>query len=181
MTDAIAIPEGERGIVRLFAVDLPEAEARAFAADPGAVARALGTGDLDPTHVEVFPVDRVAALGLTTYLAEGQGIAPSDLAPSAAALAALDGHVVLVTSGAFRGAARRLEVAPPLRLVGTWREETAPVEFGALPEGGAARVAPPPAPPLARPERQSRMTSRILTLAILVVAILGFLLLAGGQ
>lgn len=185
MTGTITIPEGERGVIRLFSVDLPEAEARAFAADPDAVARALGTGTLDPAHVDVFPVARIAALGLPAFLAEGHGIAPADLAPSAAALEAIEelgGHVALVASGAFGGAARELDVSPPLRLVGAWREETAPVAFGDLPKGGAARTgtapAAAPAPP---PERAARRSGRALTIAILVLAIMGFLILAGGQ
>jgi hypothetical protein len=185
MTPTIDVPEGERGIVRLFAVDLPEEEARAFAADPGAVGRALGVEGLDPAYIDVFPVSRVAVLGLPTFLSEGHGIAPSRLEPDAPMLEGLDGHVAIVSSRAFRDRARSLTAAPPLRLVGTWREETAPVTFGDLPAGTGPT--PPPAGPSApihpspEPQRKSRMTRRFITLLVLVLAVVGFIILNGGQ
>jgi hypothetical protein len=186
MTAPLAVPAAERGVVRVFAVDLPEAEARAFAADPAAVARALGAEGLDAAHVDVFPVSRVAPLGLPLFLEEGHGVAASDTAPQAEALDALEGHVALVTSGAFRGEARSLHVAPPLRLVGTFREERAPVAFGALPAAGADGAAPPDGDagakaPQPAPVRRGRLTNRALTLLILVVAVVGFILLNGGR
>jgi len=185
MTRSIVIPEGERGVVRVFALDLPEDEARVFAADPGAVGRALGADGLDPGYIDVFPVSRVAALGLATFLSEGHGIAPSELEPDAARLEGLDGHVAIVSSRAFRDQARALTVAPPLRLVGTWREETAPITFGELPAGTGPT--PPPAepfepvPPLPEPQRKSRMTKRYLTLLVLILAVVGFIILNGGR
>lgn len=181
MTGSLAIPAGERGTVRLFAVDLPPEEAHAFAADPSAVPRALGAPDLDPGHVDIFPVSRIAALGLRAFLAEGHGIPPAALAADAAALDALDGHVAIVAAGAFGPGARSLAVAPPLRLVGTYHEELAPVAFGPLPSGGAEGVlgGPAAAPPSA--PGTGRGMQRVLTVLLLILAILGFILLNGGQ
>ena len=180
MTTTLDIPPGERGTVRLFAVDLPPDEARAFAADPGAMARALGMPDLDADRVDVFPVSRIAALGLPAFLAEGNGIPPSELEKDAAALEALDGHVAIVGSGAFGPAARRLTVAAPLRLVGAWSEDIPPIRFDTLPSEGAKgviggrAVPPPPAPPRAR-------HVKVMTVIILLIAVLGFIVLNGGR
>lgn len=179
MTGTLAIPAGERGIVRLFAVDLPPEEARAFAADPHAVARALGAPDLDPARIEIFPVARVAAIGLPAYLAEGHGIPPAMLAPDASRLEALDGHVAIVAAGAFGPEAQTLAVAPPLRLVGQWREDLPPISFGTLPSESAKGMMGSQAAPTAPP--RNRALPRLLTVLILVLAILGFIILNGGQ
>ena len=179
MTETIVIPPGESGCVRLFAVDLPPDEARAFAADPEAVDRALGTG-LDHDYIDVFPVSRIAALGLPAYLSEGHGIAPSELASDTGMLDALDGHVAVISSGAFAAKARTLTVAPPLRLVGTYREERQPVSFGELPSAGADGVLSGPSAPPPAPGRRGR-TTRLLTALILILAILGFIVLNGGR
>lgn len=183
MTARLAVPAGERGTVRVFAIDLPDAEARGFAADPASVGRALGEGALDLDHVAVFPVSRLAPLDLPAFLAEGHGVAAPDLAPHQAALASLDGHVAVVTSGAFRGAAKTLAVTPPLRLVGTFREERPPVVFGALPAGGAERAGPRPDAPRPRPapERHRRRRTGLLPIAVLILAVLGFIVLNGAR
>ena len=180
MTQTLSIPAGERGTVRLFAVELPPEEAPAFAADPGAVARALGAPDLDPTRVEVFPVSRIAAIGLPAYLAEGHGIPPDALAADRETLAALEGHVVIVAAGAFGPEARVLQVAPPLSLVGQWQEDLPEIRFGDLPsESARGSLGAPPAPrsaPRAGPGR-----AQLLTILILILAVVGFIILSGGR
>jgi hypothetical protein len=180
MTRTLAIPPGERGTVRVFAINLPPEEARAFAADPTAVPRALGAPDLDPGHVDVFPVSRVAALGLPAFLAEGHGIPPEALAGDAAALDALDGHVAVVAAGALGPAARTLTVAPPLRLVGTYRESLPPVSFSPLPAESATGVLGGPASPPVPTPGGSGLT-RMLTILLLILAVVGFIVLAGGR
>ena len=180
MTERLSIPAGERGTVRLFALDLPPEEARAFAADPGAVARALGAPDLDPTRVEVFPVARIAAIGLPVYLAEGHGIPPAALEAQSETLAALDGHVAIVAAGAFGPEARTLTVAPPLRLVGAWQEDAPAIRFGELPsESARGTLGTPPGLPPAPQAGGGR--GRLLTILILLLAILGFIILNGGR
>jgi hypothetical protein len=181
MTTTLTIPPGERGTVRLFAIDLPPGEARAYADDPAAVARALGAPDLDLRHIDVFPVSRIAPLGLAAFLTEGHDIPAGALDADADTLSALDGHVAVLAPGAFGAAGRKLEIAPPLRLVGAWGERPRPVTFGDLPAGGAEgtlggpAASPPPAP---RPGGGMR---RFLTVLLLILAIVGFIVLNGGQ
>ena len=178
MTETIVIPRGERGTVRVLAVDLPPEEAHAFAADPAAVDRALGTPGLDPEYVDVFPIARLDALGLPAYLSEGLGIPTSELAADTGKLEALEGHVAVISSRAFGADGRSITVAPPLRLVGTYREERQPVSFGELPAGGADGILEgPKAPP---PVRRGRNT-QALTILILILAIIGFIVLNGAR
>jgi hypothetical protein len=180
MTDSLTIPPGERGIVRVFAVDLPPEDARAFAADPASVPRALGAPDLDPSRVDVFPISRIAALGLPAFLAEGHGIPADALAADAHRLDALDGYVAIVAAGAFGPAARNLTVAPPLRLVGTYGESIPSVSFNPLPAESATGVLGGPASKPVPTPGGSNLT-RMLTILLLILAVVGFIVLAGGQ
>jgi hypothetical protein len=180
MTQTLTIPPGERGTVRVFAVDLPPEEAQAFAADPTAVPRALGAPDLDPGDVDVFPVSRIAALGLPAFLAEGHGIPADALAADAAKLDALDGHIAVVAAGALGSAGRTLTLAPPLRLVGTYRESIPAVSFNPLPSESATGVLGSPASkPVPTPGGSS--LTRTLTILLLILAVVGFIVLNGGQ
>jgi hypothetical protein len=180
MTETLTIPPGERGTIRVFAIDLPPEEAQAFAADPTAVPRALGAPDLDPGHVDVFPLARIAALGLPAFLAEGHGIPADALAADAAKLGALEGYIAVIGANAFGPAARTLTVRPPLRLVGTYRENIPQVSFNPLPAGSATGVVSgPAAKPVPTPGGSS--LTRILTILLLVLAVVGFIVLNGGQ
>ena len=150
------VAPGERGVVRVFTIDLPESDLAAFAAPgPGAgsdgsdwpLRRALGVSTLDPDFVEVFPVRDLDGIGLVGYLTAGQGVAPEDIAPETARLKDIRGQLLVITSRAFRGVPQRLDPQPPLVAVGAWREaapETPLTDLssdgaraGEMPKGGA--------------------------------------------
>ncbi len=124
----------ETGLVRIFSVDLPADEIDAFrAGSPSPLEQALGTRDLDPAYVELFDVADLEELGLRGYMRDGLGVAEAELAEDAAQIDALNGPVLVLLSKAFRGEARTLTPRAPLRWVGTWREEKAPVTFEPMP------------------------------------------------
>lgn len=176
MIDPMTVPTRERGIVRLFDVTLPPDAAEAFAADPEALARALGVARVDPGHVDVFRVERLADLGLAAYLSEGHGVPPEALVPDADRLAALDGHVAVVRSRAFPEEGAELAPRPPLALVGAWPEDRAPVSFAPLPDSGAAgMLAGPPGGPVPPSGRRTLG----LVVALLALLLLAALLLGG--
>ncbi len=133
------IPTGERGVVRLFALDLPpDAVAKAAAEEDAATVRgALGAETLDPAYVEVFDARDVAEIGLAAYLVQGAGIPEAALAEDRGRLDALTGPLVVVTSGAFGGHAQTIAPRAPLRWIGTWAEDLPPVHFEALPDASA--------------------------------------------
>ena len=124
----------ETGLVRLFSVDLPADEIDAFrSGTPSALEQALGTGGLDPAYVELFDIADLEELGLRGYMRDGLGVAEAELTEDAARIDALEGPVLVLLSGAFRGKEHTLAPRAPLRWVGTWREEKAPVHFEPMP------------------------------------------------
>lgn len=176
MTDDFTIPENEREVVRVFALDVDAAEAARFAAPPSkngadwALKRALGADRLKPEHVELFPARDLSGVGLPGYLTEGLGIAEDSVAPDRQALEAEAGHIVIVHSAAFEGAAQTLDPQPPLRHLGTYRlaqadppRPTVPQPSDETPEV-TPTAPPPPGPP-------SRGVSAMVLLAILLAAL----------
>ena len=140
----------ERGLVRLFVVDLPPEEIKAFnthATDTAwPLKDALGATDLDEKRIEFIDVKDLDDLGLSGYMTEGLGIAEKDITPDANRLDALTGHVLIVHSAAFLGNTQTLTPRTPLRWIGTYAEETAPMQFQPL-QADAAKgtlASPPP-------------------------------------
>ena len=174
MTDAIPIRQGESGIVRVFALDLPAEQVAAFA-DPGGdwpLKQALGASVLVRDRVQVFPLSDLDGVGLHDYLLDGMGVAPEALAPDAGALDALEGHVVILPSAALGGAAQTLHPRPPLRLVGTYAEPDLPVTFEPLPAGSAQGALGRTGAPSRLPRGIGAMAA-VLTLLIVAAVWLG--------
>jgi hypothetical protein len=179
MTDAIPLRQGERGVVRVFALDLPAADVAAFAS-PGEdwpLKQALGATVLDTSRVQVFPLSDLEGVGLRDYLIDGMGVDPATLAPDAATLDALEGYVAVLPSAAFGGTAQTLHPRPPLRLLGTYAEVDMPVTFEPLPAGGADGVVGTPSAPGASPARWLGVMAAVLTILIAAAVWLG---LSGG-
>lgn len=168
--DPMQVRPGEKGLVRLFALDMPPERAR-FLREPGAAAQVLGVDGLDPAEVEVFPVRDLEDLGLDGYLAEGCGIAPDRLAADRDRLRALDGWVMVVRSRAFGEKGATLRPDPAVRLVVTYAEPGTDWSAGpirarpAAPGLGTGRTAPRQARAQAR-----RIGAAIFTVVMLVVA-----------
>lgn len=180
MTDAIPVRQGEHGIVRVFALELPAEEVEDFAAagPDWPLKQALGASVLVPERVQVFALSDLDGVGLHDYLLDGMGVDPAALAPDAAALDALEGHVLVLTSAALGGAMQTLHPRPPLRLVGTYAEPDMPVAFEPLPTGGADGVTGGRATPSALPRGVGMMAA---VLAILIVAAVWLGLTGGGK
>jgi hypothetical protein len=171
MSDRFEIKENEHGIVRLFTVDLPEAELDDFAEakgdGPSPLQEALGVSDLNTDFVELFPVSALEGLGLTGYMVEGLGIAEADVNEDRARLEAIEGPVLVVLSSAFGGTPQTLTPKPPLRWVGTYTEERAAVNFKPLPAESAKGTTggkPPPS--------DAAMSGRVASIALLVLFLL---------
>lgn len=195
MTARLGIPATERGIVRVFAVNLPEAQVAAMLDDglvdgdlpPGerrelpAAADLLGWPALDTRHAELFAVKDLTGLGLPTYLTEGLGLEEDQLAPDHARLSALEGYVLIVLSRAFGGQDVTLHVPDALTLISTYKEKFAPVTFEPLP-GTAGQAALAGRPSIRAPD-QSRRILRVAALTALILMLLAIALVAilGGR
>ncbi|MFP4043815.1 MAG: hypothetical protein ACLFTP_04500 [Rhodosalinus sp.] len=183
MSEPIDLPAHEAGVIRVFALDLPEAEAERWRAPEGCdegddpLARALGADPFDRTYAEVIRVADLGAMSLSTYLAEGYGLPEDELASLRGRLDALTGHVAVTMSSAFGGKPQRLEVRAPLRLVARLTEEGGQTPRIALGSGsGHGTISPAPVPP-----PPARRTSPVLALlALLVLALLVAAVVLGG-
>ncbi|NUB44270.1 hypothetical protein GEU84_007740 [Fertoebacter nigrum] len=184
MTDALHVPRGERGILRVFVADLTLAE-MAHMRDPGPTPGAAFSGDdapqdshdpmaallgldhLDPDFVELFHSDDIAAIGLAAYLAEGNGVAADQIAADQARLDAVQGPLLIVFSAAFAGQPATLRPDPRLTLIGAYAQETPPVRFEPLPDASARGVTDRPAP--RPPMSDARAGGMVATAALLVM------------
>lgn len=128
MSAVLEIPAGERGRIRVFAVNKPAEEVRAqLAAAPKAdVARQLlAAPHLDTRSAEVFPVSDLEGVGLAQYLIDGYAVPKDTLAAERQKLEALEGYVLLLFSDSFGRAAATLAPGPDVTLIGTYAETLA--------------------------------------------------------
>ena len=73
MSVQIEIPANERGVIRVFALSLTEAQAKTLRDDPAALRAALGA-QINVEKVEVFAVSDLDAVGLVRYLGDGNAV-----------------------------------------------------------------------------------------------------------
>lgn len=180
------VSSSERGLVRLFAVDLPGDEIENFRSakinSDGELAEwplddALGFSFLDEDFIELFDVIDLEDLGLTGYMVEGLGIAQKDVDEDAARLAAQKGWILVVLSAAFGGVAQTLTPKAPLRWIGTYKEDGAPVHFELLPDASAKGPGPTGGETPPAPSSNPHMTLLLALVALPFVAlVLGVLL-----
>ena len=185
MSDTIRVPQAEHGVVRVFAIDLPETEVAPFADPDGdrwPLKDALGAETLEPDRVEVVRLGDLDEIGLTAYLEEGYGIPAEELTTDAPRLSGLKGHVAVLPSSAFRGKAQTLTVSHPLRYVGAYRERGTPISFEPLPAGSARGTlsgTPAQQPPPQTP--RIGLYALLAALGVLFVAVVTWLVVGGGE
>lgn len=173
MIGTLTIPPGFERCVWVFAINLPESEAEAFARGP--LADALGVNAVDPAHTELLDADAFTEYGLSRYLAEGQGIAEESLAADAATLDALRGPLLLV----FRAALGQgsLSPRPPLQLIGRYDEVPSPARIGMAPYDPEADILP--VQTTKRPS-DAAMSGRVATVVLILLAIFVALFIWGA-
>lgn len=133
MSARIDIPASERGKTRVFAVNLPWAEAQATTAQA-----LLGVEDLPEGAATLFPVADLADIGLTGYLTEGLGLSDDQIAVDKSKLSALDGFVLVLVSNLLKGQAVTVDPGPNLTLIGTYLDVPAAVDLTPLTSDAAS-------------------------------------------
>lgn len=167
----LTIPAHEAGFVRVFAIDaLDPALATILPPhllDAGHLARLLGVESLREGDVERVAIRDLGDYTLSEFLRIGHDTRSSDLAPHAADLDALQGHVVLIHSTAFAGKPATLSPAPGLRLVATLRRNEAPPPPLSLPEAERPEILVPQGK--AESSRRRRPWAAILLTILLLI------------
>ena len=165
----IEIPPGERGQIRVFAVNRSPDEIRRAIADRSKteVAGDLIGQPMPEDGFEFFPTADLTGVGLSGYLGDGYAVPAAQLREDRRRLDALEGYVLLVFSNAFDAQGARLEPRPDVTLIGTYGEaqpdmSVSPVDSDAArPYSGTVAAAPPPA--------RRRASGGALAIAALVV------------
>ncbi|WP_050604002.1 hypothetical protein [Ruegeria sp. 6PALISEP08] len=163
MSDLTVAPH-ERGVIRLFAMDMRPEEAK-FLREPGAADQILGVDGLDPDHIDIFPVSDLEDLGLYGYLTEGCGVSADQLDRDA--LAAIEGWVMILRSAAFKERPATLKPDSRLHLIGLFAEEATNWTGEAIETESAKPFSGPQATPTN--DQPRRIGSAILALVALLV------------
>lgn len=164
MQGVIDIPKGERGVIRVFDLDMRPEQAR-FLREPGALAQVLGIEEIDLDHVEIFPISDLEDLGLAGYLTQGCGIPEAEVAPDRDRLNAMEGHVLLLRSRAFGGQAERLTPASQITPIASYGETA--IKWTAPPMAESESSKPYSAPRLS--PRQARSAARRIGASLFAV------------
>jgi len=167
--NSLTVAPHERGVIRLFALDMRPEEAK-FLREPGAADQMLGVEGLEPEQIDIFPVSDLEDLGLYGYLHEGCSVSAEQL--DRAVLEAIEGWVMAVRSAAFKDQAAQLKPDPRLRLIGLFTEDSTNWSGGKIStESAKPYSAPTPAPRAVR--------ARAQRLGATIFAIVMFLLVGG--
>lgn len=156
MNAKLKVRQGERGVVRVFALNMSAQEAK-FLSEPGAAGQVLGVQLANPDQVEVFPISDLEDIGLEGYLEQGAGVPHAELKPDHEKLASLEGWVMVVFSKAFGGQTVEIKPAPTLDLVGAYGVE--PTDWSAEPMDPVSSAKPYSAGPV-QPPREARSQAR---------------------
>ena len=170
MAQTVHLPAFAPKLALVLAVN--EAEPGLEAAKTDAAKRAvietlLGKEGVKLSHVDLMAIDDLDELGLSGYLAEGPGIADSELAPHRARLDALIGYVLVLYSGAFK-TDTDITLGKELTLIATLKQDPTSWDAGQVLESKAATE---PMPAKKKPS-DAAMSGRIAMLALLVIALL---------
>ncbi|MEX0305755.1 MAG: hypothetical protein AB3N12_00080 [Ruegeria sp.] len=164
MSDLTIAPH-ERGVIRLFALDMRQEEAK-FLREPGAAGQVLGVDGLDPKQIDIFPVSDLEDLGLYGYLSEGCGVSEDQL--DRTALDAIEGWVMVLRSAAFESQPATLSPDPRVHLIGLYTEEATNWTGGKIDTDSAKPFSAAPVE-IELNERPQRIGSAVLAIIILLV------------
>jgi hypothetical protein len=126
MSTRMHIKSSERGVVRVFHIDLPREAIERFTTQAGTgewpLQYALGAKSLRSAFVEVVDIRDLGDMTLSQYLSNAHDVTGQDFEDMRARLDELNGHVLILPSQAFDQTEQHLAIASPLRWVGTFNE-----------------------------------------------------------
>jgi len=171
------IKSTERGVVRVFHVDLPREAVERFTTQAGTgewpLQYALGAKSLRQAFVEVIDLRDLGEMPLSQYLVNAHDVSGPEFDSTRPRLDALTGFVLVLPSQAFDRTEQDLTISSPLRWIGTFNEPE-PATRGAPVRSAAARGTGSGA---SAPEKRPG-GSALLFVAVLFVLIAGGIILA---
>jgi hypothetical protein len=170
MSTSIAIPAGERGVIRVFALSMTDPEAKALRDDTDAQSTVLGA-EVDPECVEIFPVSDLEEIGLPGYLAVGNGVPAEQLARDRRKLEQLGGWVLILFSKALRDRATTLVPNAALTLIGTYNEAQTDWSATQTLTSEAAKPRAAPSEPVKKRPSDAAMSGRIATVVLILLGL----------
>ncbi|TDK43769.1 hypothetical protein [Antarcticimicrobium luteum] len=169
--DALIVPEGEHGRIRVFALDMRPEQAE-FLREPGAADQVLGLAGLDPAQIDVIRIADLEGLGLTGYLTEGCGLTEEQILPDRALLEGLEGYVLVLRSRAFQGAAAVLAPDPEVRLIASYDEPDTDWRAEPVRSASAEPYSAPRSAPRAARARARRIGGGLFAVVMILIALL---------
>lgn len=187
--DPKIVSANERGLIRIYALDIPREHLAAFSEDnrprgesnqligddPWPLLDALDAKTLNSDYIEAFDVSDLAGVGLVSYLVDANGVAMADVEPYRELLDGVSGLLIVVFSAAFGGTAQTLSPCDPLRHIATFREENAPLTFEPLPDESAK--SPVADVPVKKVPSDAAIGGRVATFALIVMGLLVWLMI----
>lgn len=168
--DALIVPAGEHGRIRVFALDLPPEQAE-FLREPGAVDQMLGLAGLDSSQIDVIRLRDLEELGLTGYLTEGCGLPNELISADREMLDALQGYVLVLRSPAFGGKAAALAPQPGVRLIATYDEPGTDWRAEPIRSDSARPYSAPRTSPRAARSRARRIGGGLFAVVMLLIVL----------
>ncbi|GAA6209497.1 hypothetical protein NBRC116601_27900 [Cognatishimia sp. WU-CL00825] len=152
--DVFHVSELETGRIRLFTVEITEAELdriqnpqRDMPPTAAAIATLVGLDWIDAGYAEIFNIADLEGLGLANYLVQGAGVSEATISEHRALLDQVQDIVLILYSRAFEQQEVHLTLHPAVQLIEMFEEETHNVTFEPLPNKSAtepANLATPP-------------------------------------
>ncbi len=167
--DPLHIPQGERGVVRVFAVQLTHDERQLLQQAPARLHDLLGNPDLNPAQIDVVQIADLGDLGLGGYLAEGHDVPEAAL--NMGALADIKGTVLIVPSAALSATGGTIHPSGGVSLVGTYMSADAdPARLWPAAPAGQTDTIRPTIAPAPAPTRRAP-AGPIVAVAVVLVAL----------
>lgn len=178
MTTKMQIKSSERGVIRVFHIDLPREAIDRFTTQAGTgewpVQYALGATSLRTPFVEVIDIRDLGDMAFSEYLASAHDVSGRDFETMRSQLDNLKGHVLVLPSQAFNQTEQELTISAPLRWVGTFNEPSPASRGPAVRSDAAKRKDGPQAEP-PRPEKKSGTPVAGLIIGSLVILAVGLI------
>jgi hypothetical protein len=126
MSTKMHIKSSERGVIRVFHIDLPREAIERFTTQAGTgewpVQYALGAKSLRNDFIEVVDIRELGDMALSDYLVSAHDVSGDAFKAMRTQIDALKGHVLVLASQAFNQTEQDLTISAPLRWIGTFNE-----------------------------------------------------------